>query len=136
MKRISFLLFLLSFASVCIAGDKDKFGSVKIKVVKEESGKPVRNAAVVLHAVSSKGKQGGGMNLKTNAEGETSYDGIPYGTLRVQVIYQGLQTYGEDHPIDQPDQEILIKMKPAQKQYSIYDKPGAEPPQIDPDKHK
>jgi hypothetical protein len=136
MKRLS-LAFVCLLVMVCVAmaGDKDQFGSVKIKVLKEENGKPVRNAAVVLHSVDSKGKQGGGMNLKTNSDGETGYDGVPYGTLRIQVIYHGLQTYGQDHKIDQPEQEIVVKMKPAQDQYSIYDKPGAAPPAIDPDKH-
>jgi hypothetical protein len=89
----------------------------------------------VLHPIDEKGKQTGGMNLKTNMDGETGYDGIPYGTLRVQVIYHGLQTYGEDHKISQAENEIVIKMKPAQKQYSIYEKPGSETEHVDPDKH-
>jgi hypothetical protein len=138
MKRLSYLLSLLLVASLGFAGDKDKnkdqYSSVKIKVFKAETGKPLRNAAVVLHAVNDKGKQTGGMNLKTNLEGETGYDGVPYGKLRVQVIYPGLQTYGEDVAINQPEQEVVVKMQPAQKQYSIYDKPGTQPPGIDPDK--
>lgn len=138
MKRLCLLLVLVALAAMALPGDnnKDKYSDVKIRVLKESNGKPIRNAAVVLHAVSSKGKQeSGGLNLKTNDQGETTYSGIPYGKLRVQVIMQGLQTYGEDHEINQPEQEIVVKMKPPQKQYSIYDKPGAEPPGIDPDKH-
>jgi len=135
MKRV-WLLVMLAVALAAFAGDKDKYSDIKIKVFKEENGKPVRNATVVLHAVSSNGKQAsGGLNLKTNEAGETSYDGIPYGTLRVQVIFRGLQTHGEDIEINQAQQEIVVKMKPPQKQYSIYDKPGAKPPGIDPDKN-
>ena len=135
MKRL-WLVVLLGIAAFAFAGDKDKFCDVKVKVLKEATGKPIRNAAVVLHAVSSKGKQeGGGLNLKTNDEGEASYNAIPYGKLRVQVIAPGMQTYGDDIEITQAEQEIVIKMKPPQKQYSIYDKPGAKPPGIDPDKN-
>ena len=44
----------------------------------------VRNASVILHPVNKKGKQEkGGLELKTNADGQTSYAGIPFGKLRV-----------------------------------------------------
>src|ERR1700740_2015754 len=65
-------------------------------VIKDDNGKPVRNAAVVLHPVNAKGKQErGGMELKTSPEGKCDFDGIPYGALRVQVLAHGFQTYGE-----------------------------------------
>ena len=134
MRRFALLLLLLG-SLLAMAGDKN-FSDIKIKVLKDENGKPLRNAVVVLHAVSSKGKQAsGGLNLKTDQDGETSYNGIPYGKLRIQVISHGFQTYGADIEVNQPAQEIVVKMKPPQKQYSIYDQPGAKPPQIDPDKN-
>lgn len=121
MKRLSFLVIFLLVALVAGAEEKS-YSDITIKVTKLETGKPVRNAAVVLHAVRSDGKQDkGGLNLKTNAEGKTTYNGIPYGKLRVQVIAHGLQTYGEDFEINEPQKEIEIKLKPPQSQYSIYD---------------
>lgn len=91
-------------------------------VVKEDNGKPIRNAAVILHAVNTKGKQErGDMELKTNPEGKTDVDGIPYGMLRVQIIASGFQTYGEDFDIEKSKTEITIKLKRPQTQYSIYD---------------
>ena len=135
MKRLCLVAVMLALAAMALAGDKEQFADLKIKVLKESNGKPVRNATVVLHSVDSKGRQGsGGLNLKTNDQGETTYSGIPYGKLRVQVIMHGLQTYGEDHDVNQPQQEIVVKMKPPQKQYSIYEQPGAQAPGIDPDK--
>lgn len=112
-------------------------------VVKDDNGKPVRNAAVVLHPVA-KGKQGrGGTELKTDAEGKTNFDGIPYGLLRIQVLAPGFQTYGEDFDINKATMEFTIKLKRPQGQYSVYDnhpkdttappKPDAPPP-ADPDK--
>lgn len=95
--------------------------TLKFTVVKESSGKPVRNASVVLHTVDKNGKQQkGGLQLKTDAEGRASIEGIPYGKMRVQVIARGLQTYGEDYEIGQPEQEFVIKLKPPQEQHSIY----------------
>ncbi|MGZ4816055.1 MAG: carboxypeptidase-like regulatory domain-containing protein [Terriglobales bacterium] len=135
MKRLWLLVFLLALGMIALAGDKDKYCDVKIRVLKDSNGKPIRNAAVVLHPVDSKGKQeSGGLNLKTNQEGETGFSGVPYGKLRIQVIAHGMQTYGDDFEINQPEQEIVVKMKPPQKQYSIYEQPGAKPPGIDPDK--
>ena len=97
--------------------------SLRFLVVKDSNGKPVKNAAVVLHPVNRKGKQErGGMELKTDPEGRTGFEGIPYGPLRVQVLAQGFQTFGEDYAISKPDMEITIKLKRPAGQYSIYDK--------------
>ncbi len=110
---------------------------VYFSVIKEDNGKPVRNAAVIMHAVNEKGKQErGDMELKTDPEGKTSFDGIPYGMLRVQVIANGFQTFGEDYDVQKDKMEITIKLKRPQGQYSIYDdhakNPGATPKQDPP----
>lgn len=95
--------------------------SLNFLVVKDYNGKPIRNAAVVMHPVDEKGQQErGGMELKTDLDGKSSYDGIPYGKLRVQVLAQGFQTYGEDFDINQPKMSFTIKLKRPQAQYSIY----------------
>ena len=97
-------------------------------VVKDDNGKPVRNAAVILHAVNAKGKQErGDMELKTDPEGKTGFDGIPYGMLRVQVLATGFQTFGEDYDIQKPTTDITIKLKRPQGQYSIYDDHAKDP---------
>lgn len=104
-------------------------------VIKEDNGKPVRNAAVIMHPVNAHGKQGhGGMELKTDVDGKTNFDGIPYGKLRVQVLAQGFQTYGEDFDVDKPKMEFTIKLKRPQGQYSVYDdhsKDSSPPPKQD-----
>ncbi len=89
--------------------------------IKNDNGKPIRSAAVIMHPVNSHGKQSrGGLELKTDAEGKTSFDGVPYGTLRVQVLASGFQTFGEDYEIDKPKVDFTIKLKRPQNQYSIY----------------
>lgn len=90
-------------------------------VIRQENGKPVRNASVVLHQVGKDGRQrSNGFQLKTDAEGKASVDGILYGRWRVQVIAHGLQTYGEDYDVTQPAMEFKIELKPPKQQISIY----------------
>jgi hypothetical protein len=103
---------------------KDEGGaSLSFQVVKETNGDPIRNAAVIMHEVNDSGKQSkGGYELKTDSDGKASFDGVPYGKLRVQVLASGFQTFGEDYDINQPKQDIVIKLQRPQKQYSIYDK--------------
>jgi hypothetical protein len=98
-------------------------------VLRDYNGKPVRNASVVLHPVNDHDKQEkGGLELKTDADGKCSLDGIPYGRLRVQVLATGFQTFGDDYDVNQGTVEITIKMKRPSGQYSIYDDHPAEKP--------
>src|SRR5271165_1518447 len=114
LPRVSFAIVgLLLVFTLLVASDKKNTGgvsSVRVVVLKDDSGKPVRNAAVIFHPVGQKGKQSkGGFELKTDSEGKTGFDGIPYGMLRVQVIANGFRTFGDDFTIDQPEQEIMIR---------------------------
>ena len=120
----------LSFAIVVVlvllagAWGQDDGGSTELKfvVVRDYNGKPIRNAAVVMHPVAKNGKQErGGLELKTDAEGKASFDGVPYGKLRVQVLITGFQTFGADYDINQPTMEITVKLKRPAKMYSIYE---------------
>ena len=117
-------LWLLAFAVVLPAASKkkpDPLATLNFVVVRDENDKPIRNAAVVMHPVAENGKQErGGLELKTDPEGKASYDGVPYGKLRVQVLAPGFQTYGEDYDVGQPSLEITIKLKRPARQYSIY----------------
>ena len=128
-KSFSILSALVIVLAVGIVGvawaqddDEGPLSDLRFVVVRDYNGKPVRNAAVVLHPVGKKGKQSkGGLELKTDGEGHTSIDGIPYGPLRVQVLAQGFQTFGEDYQIDKPVLEITVKLKRPGGQYSVYE---------------
>ncbi len=130
-------VLLLAMASVAVAQkDKDDVGPtcwIYFTVVKDDNGKPIRNAAVVMHSVNAAGKQErGGMELKTNLDGKADFDGVPYGMLRVQVLAPGFQTYGEDFDIEKDKAEITVKLKRPQGQYSVYDDHPAEPAKQNP----
>jgi hypothetical protein len=111
-----------------LAKKKDEpLSTVNFVVLRDESGKPVRNAAVVIHPVNEDGKQRrGGIELKTDPEGKTSYEGIPYGKMRIQVLAPGFQTYGDDYQINRPTVDITVKMKRPARQYSIYEEHGEQ----------
>ena len=137
---IGVTLAMLALAAVAAAQrdtDEEPTAIVNFLVLKDDNGKPVRNAAVIMHPVNSHGKQGrGGLELKTDGEGKSSFDGIPYGKLRVQVLASGFQTYGEDFDVNQPKLNLTIKLKRPQGQYSIYDdnakNSGTQPKQESP----
>jgi hypothetical protein len=104
-------------------------------VVRDANNKPVRAASVVLHTVNKDGTQAkGGLQLKTDGEGNAGIDGIPYGPLRIQVLAPGFQTYGDDYQINQPEMEMEIRLKRPGDQLSIYDKDKqkAQPPASQP----
>ena len=134
---LSTILVGLLAATALAQKDKDDEPTswIYFNVIKDDNGKPVRNAAVILHAVNTKGKQErGDLELKTDPDGKTNFDGIPLGTLRVQVLAHGFQTFGEDYEITKDKTEITIKMKRPQGQYSIYDDHASAPPKDAPSK--
>jgi hypothetical protein len=114
---VGLLLLLLSFGYA----QGDETSNLQFKVIKDYNDKPVKNASVVLHPVNSHGQQSrGGYELKTDENGLAAFPGVPYGTLRVQVLVLGFQTFGEDYAINKPETEIVVRLKRPQSQYSIY----------------
>jgi hypothetical protein len=118
-------IVLSAFLGMSVAwaqNDDGPMTNMHFLVVRDYNGKPVKNAAVVLHPVTRKGKQArGGLELKTDTDGRTAIEGIPYGPLRIQVLAPGFQTFGEDYQISKPETEIVIKMKRPGAQYSMYE---------------
>jgi Carboxypeptidase regulatory-like domain len=125
LQWMAVLMFLGITGTALAQNDDGPLSNLKFVVVRDTDGKPVRNAEVVLHPVKRKGKQANGeMELKTDAEGHASIEGIPYGPLRVQVLAPHFQTFGEDYQVDKAEMEIVVKMKHPDGQYSIYDNHG------------
>jgi len=126
MKKLAVLIWVVVLAGAALGANDTAL--LKFVVIRDYNGKPIRNASVVLHPVKKDGKQSkGGLELKADAEGKTSFDGVPYGKLRIQVLAPGFQTFGEDYEVNQPTMEITVKMKRPQEQYSVYtDRPAEE----------
>jgi len=119
---IGLLVLAVALPGVGKKKREDPLATLNFVIVRDENGKPVRNAAVVMHPVDEDGRQTPqGLELKTNPEGKASYEGVPYGKIRVQVLASGFQTYGYDYDIHEPSMDITIKLKRPGKQYSIYE---------------
>ncbi|HET7209165.1 MAG TPA: carboxypeptidase-like regulatory domain-containing protein [Terriglobales bacterium] len=121
MRRIGVALALMTILLPALAAAGEKSADLKFLVIRDYNGKPVRNASVVLHPVEEGKQDKGGFQLKTDLEGRTSFDGVPYGTLRIQVLAHGFQTFGEDYQVNEPTMEITIKLKRPSGQFSVYD---------------
>ena len=123
LRFLGALLILIALTMPTWAQDDDgPTASVKVVVLREATGKPVKNARVVLHPVNRKGKQTKGeMDLKTDDEGRAGVDGIPYGSVEVQVLAPGFRTFGEDYEVKQSSLEITVKLKRPGDQYSVYE---------------
>jgi len=97
--------------------------NLRFTVLKDDNNKPVRNASVILHPVGKGGKQAkGGFQLKTDNDGKTASEGLPYGPLRIQVLAPGFQTFGDDYDVNKPEMDIVIRLKRPTDQLSVYDK--------------
>jgi hypothetical protein len=127
IQRLSVVCLISIFVSAAVfAGKKpsapdQKTASINMTVLRNSSGKPVKNAEVVIHFIDNHGKQKQeGMELKTHEDGKAEATGIPYGKVRIQVIAPGFRTYGEDFSIDQPNHEFTIKLQKPAEQLSIY----------------
>jgi len=116
------VLALLGAASVASAVDMTK---LKIEV-KTDTGRPVDRASVIVRFVQGRNylKLGKKIRttyeLRTNEEGEANIPTIPQGTIRVQVIASGYQTYGKDFEVMEPEKTLEVALNPPQPQYSAH----------------
>src|ERR1700690_4348032 len=121
-----FVLLLAGFPLFCAAQRNRKYtpppatATIKVTVVRATNGKAIANAAVVFHPMEGD-KDKGALELKSDEDGKVTIDVIPIGdTVRLQVIADGWQTFGDDYKIDTDTKEILVKMKRPGSQYSLY----------------
>ena len=119
---------LLTLGSACLsAQDSTRRGRkyksppptsrIEVTVLRDADSKPVENASVIFQLVGEKGN----MELKTNEDGKTIIDILPIGgSMRLQIIAKGYQTYGQDYKIDKPELTFGVRLKRPGEQYSIY----------------
>jgi hypothetical protein len=94
---------------------------ITVTVLKASNGKPLENASVVFHPLEN-GKDKGNLELKTNEDGKVTIDMIPVGDgLRLQVLAEGYQTFGNDYQLPGETKDIEVKLSRPQRQYSIYE---------------
>ncbi|HTR66015.1 MAG TPA: carboxypeptidase-like regulatory domain-containing protein [Terriglobales bacterium] len=113
---------LAAFALTAAAAPMTKINIL----VKNQVGKPVDRASVVVrfvegHSVIKLGKAvRTTYEMKTNEEGEVQIPSIPQGKIRIQVIAKGYQTFGEIFDITDEEKTVNIALNPPQQQYSAH----------------
>jgi hypothetical protein len=94
--------------------------------VKTPSGNPVDRASVIVKFVKGRAKIKLGKKIlktwetRTNQEGLAKIPPIPQGSIQVQVIAKGYQTFGQIFEIDEEQKTVEIKLNPPQDQYSSH----------------
>jgi hypothetical protein len=93
---------------------------IEVTVLRAVNDKPIEHAAVIFHPMEGD-RNKGDMELKSGEDGKAVIDVIPIGdTIRLQVIANGFQTYGQDFKVDKSSFTFVIRMKRPGEQYSIY----------------
>ncbi len=114
------LLLVALIALPLVAGDLTK---LKI-VVKDEKGKPVDRANVVVkfaggRSIAKLGKKvRTAWEVHTTQEGEAEVPEIPKGKILIQIIAKNYQTFGQTYDVDEDEKTIEIGLKPPQEQYT------------------
>ena len=109
-------------AGLCAAVDTTML-TVQVKTLGEH---PVDNASVVVKFVKGRAKMKLGKKILKSWEVRTNQDGIaripsiPQGSILVQVIAKGYQTFGQTFDIDEEKKTIDVKLNPPQAQYSSH----------------
>ncbi len=94
--------------------------------VKTPSGNPVDRASVIVKFVHGRAKMKLGKKTlktwetRTNQEGLAKIPPIPQGSIQVQVIAKGYQTFGKVFDVDEEQKTIEVKLNPPQDQYSSH----------------
>jgi Carboxypeptidase regulatory-like domain len=94
--------------------------------VTTQGGHPIDGADVVVRFVKGRSVKKLGKQVRTTWEMRTSQEGeakvpeIPQGTIRIQVIAKGYQTFGDNFDVDQEEKTVDIKLNPPQPQYSAH----------------
>jgi len=94
--------------------------------VKSLSDRPVERASVIVKFVKGRAKMKLGKKIlktwetRTNQEGIAKIPPIPQGSIQVQIIAKGYQTFGQIFDVDDEAKTIEIKLNPPQEQYSSH----------------
>ena len=101
-------VFILFTAVFSIA--EEESSRLTLQVLRAEDKKPVADAHVVVKFVTEKllKDKRTAWEAKTNRNGVLVLDNLPTGLVKIQVIAKGYQTYGDEHKLTKPEEEILL----------------------------
>jgi len=120
--------FALLTALLCAAAAWGDPPMTRIKVqVTTMGGKPLDRADVRVKFVKGRSVVKLGKKIYTSWEMRTNQEGlakvpvdIPQGTILIQVIAKGYQTYGQTFEVDEAEKTVEVKLNSPQEQYSAH----------------
>ena len=95
-------------------------------LVKNQAGRPVEQAEVVVNFAEGRSGLRLGRNVRTtydlhtNQEGLARIPSIPQGKIHVTISAKGYQTYGDFVEIKEEEKTLEITLNPPQPQYSAH----------------
>ncbi|HWP83775.1 MAG TPA: hypothetical protein VNN17_01170 [Terriglobia bacterium] len=122
---VAALLLVTTFAAAQQTGAKAEEGTTRLtlQVLRESNREPVPDAHVVVRFTEERllrRDKRVSWQAKTNRKGIIVLSDIPTGAVKVQVIAKGFRTYGEEHRLNQPQEELTILLQPPTGQVSAY----------------
>lgn len=105
------------------AKDTEKTTRLTLEVLDDATRKPIYNAHVVVRfEVDRRLRRDKRVSWesKANQRGEVVLNSIPRGTVKIQVIARGYQTYGDQHELNEAEHKLTVAMKTPSGQKSAY----------------
>ena len=118
-----FALLILALPGVILADPPITVIRIEVKTY---SDKPIDRASVIVQFVQGRNyvhlgkKVHTSWQMKTNQEGLAKIPAIPQGTLLVQVIAKGYQTFGQTFEVNEAERTIEVKLNAPQPQVSAH----------------
>ncbi len=87
---------------------------------------PIDNASVIVKFVKGRAKMKLGKKIitewetRTNQEGVAKVPPVPQGSILVQVIAKGYQTFGQTFDVAEEQKTVDVKLNPPQAQFSSH----------------
>lgn len=95
--------------------------AITVHVKKAANGKPIESAAVIFRATKN-GRDQGGMEIKTNVDGDAKLDIIEVGShVKVQVIADGFATNAVEFDLPGETKDVTVEMVKPRAQVSAYE---------------
>jgi hypothetical protein len=129
MQRAVFIVAAVLFLGTSLGAQKDegkkkdRTTQLTLQVLTGENKQPVPNAHVVVRFKEGRllrTDKRVSWEAKTNRKGVVVFSDVPLGGIKVQVIAQGFQTYGDEHDLTKPEEEVTILLQPPKGQVSAY----------------
>ena len=105
-----------------LAAQKEESSRLTLQVL-NPSKQPVADAHVVVRFTEERllrRDKRVSWEAKTNRKGVVVLNDVPWGTVKVQIIAKGFQTYGDQHELRRSEEELTIQLLPPKGQVSAY----------------